>query len=79
MAGGAETSNIPAPLAIARLAAQRQRAGYPRLWRFIIDRQLGREVAGVVQGGSVSWQLGRQRGLVYDLAQLVSNIPLLAA
>jgi type IV secretory pathway VirD2 relaxase len=32
-------------------------------WRPVIDRQLGREVAGVVQGGSVSWQLGRQRDL----------------
>lgn len=32
-------------------------------WRPVIDRQLGREVVGVVQGGSVSWQLGRQRGL----------------
>jgi len=32
-------------------------------WRPVIDRQLGREVAGLVQGGSVSWQLGRQRGL----------------
>ena len=32
-------------------------------WRPIIDRQLGREVMGVVQGGSVSWQLGRQRGI----------------
>ncbi|TNE46384.1 MAG: DUF3363 domain-containing protein [Sphingomonadales bacterium] len=32
-------------------------------WRPVIDRQLGREVAGIVQGGSVSWQLGRQRGL----------------
>ncbi|WP_374844699.1 DUF3363 domain-containing protein [Paenochrobactrum glaciei] len=31
-------------------------------WRPVIDRQLGREVAGIVQGGSVSWQLGRQRG-----------------
>ncbi len=31
-------------------------------WRPIIDRQLGREVMGIVQGGSVSWQLGRQRG-----------------
>jgi dihydropteroate synthase type 1 len=31
-------------------------------WRPVIDRQLGREVMGVVQGGSVSWQLGRQRG-----------------
>ncbi|KAB2678448.1 DUF3363 domain-containing protein [Brucella tritici] len=32
-------------------------------WRPVIDRHLGREVAGIVQGGSVSWQLGRQRGL----------------
>jgi type IV secretory pathway VirD2 relaxase len=32
-------------------------------WRPVIDRQLGREVMGVVQGGSVSWQLGRQRGM----------------
>lgn len=32
-------------------------------WRPVIERQLGREVSGIVQGGSVSWQLGRQRGL----------------
>jgi len=32
-------------------------------WRPVIDRQFGREVMGVVQGGSVSWHLGRQRGL----------------
>ena len=32
-------------------------------WRPVIDRQLGREVTGIVQGGSVSWQMGRQRGL----------------
>ena len=32
-------------------------------WRPVIDRQLGHEVTGIVQGGSVSWQLGRQRGL----------------
>lgn len=32
-------------------------------WRPVIDNQLGREVMGVVQGGSVSWQLGRKRGL----------------
>ena len=32
-------------------------------WRPIIDRQLGREVMGIVQSGSVSWQLGRQRGI----------------
>ena len=32
-------------------------------WRPVIDRQLGREVMGVVQGTSVSWRLGRNRGL----------------
>ncbi len=32
-------------------------------WRPVIDRQFGREVAGIVQGGSVSWQLGRTRSL----------------
>jgi type IV secretory pathway VirD2 relaxase len=32
-------------------------------WRPVIDRQLGREVMGIVQGGSVSWQLGRSRGI----------------
>jgi len=32
-------------------------------WRPVIDRQLGREIMGVVRGGSVSWQLGRTRGM----------------
>ncbi|KQU86402.1 hypothetical protein ASD00_31435 [Ensifer sp. Root31] len=32
-------------------------------WRPVIDRQLGREVSGIVQSGSVSCQLGRQRGI----------------
>jgi len=32
-------------------------------WRPVIDRQLGKKVRGIVQGGSVSWQIGRQRGL----------------
>ncbi|MDK8875309.1 DUF3363 domain-containing protein [Paracoccus sp. SSJ] len=32
-------------------------------WRPVIDRHLSREITGVVQAGSVSWQLGRQRGL----------------
>ena len=31
-------------------------------WRPVIGRQLGRDVIGIMQGGSVSWQLGRQRG-----------------
>lgn len=32
-------------------------------WRPVIDCQLGKEVSGIVQGGSVSWQLGRKRAL----------------
>lgn len=32
-------------------------------WRPVIDRQLGKEISGIVHGGSVSWQLGRQRGI----------------
>ena len=61
---------------IYREKASGARADRPELLRMIgdlqpgevviaekIDRQLGREVMGIVQGGSVSWQLGRQRGL----------------
>jgi hypothetical protein len=32
-------------------------------WRPVIENRLGREVMGVVRGGSISWQLGRKRGL----------------
>jgi hypothetical protein len=32
-------------------------------WRPVIENRLGREVTVVVRGGSVSWQLGRNRGL----------------
>ncbi|MGQ3673994.1 DUF3363 domain-containing protein [Xanthobacter sp. TB0139] len=32
-------------------------------WRPVIDRQLGREITGVMEGGLVSWQFGRQRGV----------------
>jgi hypothetical protein len=32
-------------------------------WRPMIDDRLGREVTGIVQGGSISWQLGRKRAL----------------
>jgi type IV secretory pathway VirD2 relaxase len=32
-------------------------------WRPVIDRQLGKEISGIAQSGSVSWQLGRQRGV----------------
>jgi type IV secretory pathway VirD2 relaxase len=32
-------------------------------WRPVIDRQLGREVSSIARGGSVTWRLGRERGL----------------
>ena len=32
-------------------------------WRPVIEHQLGREVMGIVEGGSISWQMGRKRGL----------------
>ena len=32
-------------------------------WRPVIDRPLGKEVSCIVQGGSVSWHMGRTRGL----------------
>jgi type IV secretory pathway VirD2 relaxase len=32
-------------------------------WRPIVDRQLGREVSGILRGGSISWNLARERGL----------------
>ena len=32
-------------------------------WRPIVDRRLGREVSGVLRGGGMSWELGRERGL----------------
>jgi len=32
-------------------------------WRPVIENEIGREVAGVMRGRDVSWQLGRSRGL----------------
>ena len=32
-------------------------------WRPMIENRLGREVTGIVEGGSVSWQFGRKLGL----------------
>lgn len=32
-------------------------------WRPVTDCQIGREANGIVRGGSMSWRLGRQRGL----------------
>ena len=32
-------------------------------WRPVIEKEIGREVIGVMRGGDVSWQLGRKLGL----------------
>jgi type IV secretory pathway VirD2 relaxase len=32
-------------------------------WRPVIEREIGREVFGVLRGNDISWQLGRARGL----------------
>jgi type IV secretory pathway VirD2 relaxase len=32
-------------------------------WRLVIEKDIGREVIGVMRGGDVSWQLGRKLGL----------------
>ena len=32
-------------------------------WRPVIEPRLGQEVSGIMQGASISWQLGRSRGL----------------
>jgi Protein of unknown function (DUF3363) len=32
-------------------------------WRSVIEKEVGREVIGIMCGGEVSWQLGRKLGL----------------
>ncbi|MPZ38329.1 MAG: DUF3363 domain-containing protein [Rhizobiales bacterium] len=32
-------------------------------WRPVLDKEIGRQVMGVMRGGDISWQLGRARGL----------------
>ena len=32
-------------------------------WRPVVERELGREVSGLVRAGGVSWTLGRDRGI----------------
>jgi hypothetical protein len=32
-------------------------------WRPVIERQFGKEVAGLVRGNDISWEFGRKRGL----------------
>jgi hypothetical protein len=30
-------------------------------WRPVLERQLGKEVAGIVRGAEIAWRFGRQR------------------
>jgi hypothetical protein len=32
-------------------------------WRPVIEKEIGREVLGVMRGDDISWQFGRKRGL----------------
>ena len=32
-------------------------------WRPVIEKELGRTVSGLIQGGGISWEFGRKRGL----------------
>ncbi|GBQ61676.1 hypothetical protein AA16373_2224 [Komagataeibacter swingsii DSM 16373] len=32
-------------------------------WKPVIENRIGQEIAGVMRGGALDWQLGRQRGL----------------
>ena len=32
-------------------------------WQPVIEKEVGREVIGIMRGGDVSWQLGRKLGL----------------
>jgi hypothetical protein len=32
-------------------------------WRPVIEKEIGREVVGVMRGHDINWQLGRKRGL----------------
>lgn len=36
-------------------------------WRPVIERELGREVAGLVRGNDISWEFGRKRSLGISL------------
>jgi hypothetical protein len=31
-------------------------------WRPVIEKEIGREVTGVMRGDDISWQFGRKRG-----------------
>lgn len=31
-------------------------------WRPVLDRQLGKQVSGIMRGDAINWTIGRQRG-----------------
>lgn len=35
----------------------------PVPWKPVIEQRLGQQLAATVRGGSVSWEIGRQRGM----------------
>jgi hypothetical protein len=50
-----------------RMAVVEDGAGFSLVpWRRALERQLGRDVSGVVRGGDVDWAFGRQRGRGLD-------------
>ncbi len=51
-------------LASGRFAMLDEGMGFSLVpWRPVTDRHLGQEVAAIVRGHSVSWQIGRRRGV----------------
>jgi len=51
-------------LASGRFAALDDGVGFSLVpWKPVLEQQLGRSVSGIMRGGSVSWDLSRQRGI----------------
>jgi hypothetical protein len=46
---------------VALLAGEREFALEP--WRPLLERSRDQQVAGIVRGSTISWQLGRKRGM----------------
>jgi Protein of unknown function (DUF3363) len=52
------------PLASGRFAMIDDGLGFSLVpWWPVIDKEIGREVTGVMRGGDIPWQLSRARGL----------------
>lgn len=64
MAADGETVTGTVQLSGGKLAIVEKSPEFTFLpWRPVIGHQLCKEVMGIVQGGTVSWELGRQRGM----------------